>query len=227
MARPLRLSEADHAKVGEAVSDAESRTAGEIVAILADSSDGYEDVRLAWAALAAFLELTAFALMPDLHLDSYAPLRGDWVGEWTAGAMFTLSATMAAVVFVIVFAAQQWQALRFLLVPSPIKTNRVHEAAVRAFRIGAERRTRGRTGILIYLSMREHRAEIVADEAIATKVDAAVWGDAMDAMLAELKAGRVADGMVAAIERVGAVLAEHVPIGDGDRNELPDRLIEV
>ena len=94
-------------------------------------------------------------------------------------------------------------------------------------RIGAERRTHGRTGILIYLSMREHRAEIVADESIATKVDPGVWGDAMVAMLAELKQQRTADGMIAAVERVGAVLAEHFPRAEGDVNELPDRLIEV
>ena len=95
------------------------------------------------------------------------------------------------------------------------------------FKVGAERRTHGRTGILIYLSLAEHRAEIVADEAIASKVQAEVWGEAMAAMLAELHAGRVADGLIAAVEKVGAVLAQHFPRAEGDVNELPDRLIEV
>ena len=122
---------------------------------------------------------------------------------------------------------QLWQPLRLFLVPPPVKHRRVRERAVTCFKVGAERRTHGRTGILIYLSLAEHRAEIVADEAIASKVEAEVWGEAMAAMLAELREGRVADGLIAAVEKVGAVLAEHFPRAEGDVNELPDRLIEV
>jgi len=98
---------------------------------------------------------------------------------------------------------------------------------VRYFKVGAERRTQGRTGILIYLSMREHRAEIVADTAIAAQVAPEVWGQAMADMLVHIKEGRIADGMVAAIRDVGVVLAEHLPRADDDKNELPDRLIEL
>jgi putative membrane protein len=39
---------------------------------------------------------------------------------------------------------------------------RVRERAVNCFKVGAERRTHGRTGILIYLSLAEHRALIAA-----------------------------------------------------------------
>jgi len=85
----------------------------------------------------------------------------------------------------------------------------------------------GRTGVLIYLSMREHRAEIVADEAIATKVDPEVWGEAMSAMLSYVREGRIAEGMCAAVEKVGAIVAPHFPRADDDINEIPDRLIEV
>jgi putative membrane protein len=75
--------------------------------------------------------------------------------------------------------------------------------------------------------MRERRAEIVADEAIASKVAPDVWGEAMAAMLAELQHGRCGAGMAAAVERVGKVLAEHLPRQSDDVNELPDRLIEL
>jgi putative membrane protein len=95
------------------------------------------------------------------------------------------------------------------------------------FKVGAERRTHGRTGILIYLSMRERRAQIIADEAIASKVAPETWGEAMAALLAHIKEGRHADGMIAAVEKVGAVLAEHFPRAEDDQNELPDRLIEL
>ncbi|MEZ5742593.1 MAG: TPM domain-containing protein [Sphingomonadaceae bacterium] len=224
---PTYLSPEDRARVSDAVSQAEQKTVGEIVTILAERSDGYTDVALAWAAFVTFLALTALAIAPDFYLGIYEWLVGGWVQEWTPRGIFTLAAVVAALKFGGMLLIQLWQPLKFFLIPGPVRTNRVHERAVRAFRIGAERRTHGRTGILIYLSMREHRAEIVADESIATKVDPEVWGDAMEAMLAELKQGRTADGMIAAVERVGAILAEHFPIEEGDTNELPDRLIEV
>ena len=129
--------------------------------------------------------------------------------------------------FVAVWAILHWLPLRFFLIPPPIKTARALGRAIDLFKVGAERRTHGRTGILIYLSMREHRAEIVADEAIASKVTAETWGDAMAAMLVHIKEGRCADGMIAAVEKVGAVLAEHFPRAENDTNELPDRLIEL
>jgi len=75
--------------------------------------------------------------------------------------------------------------------------------------------------------MAERRAEIIADEAIASKVAPEVWGDAMHALLTEIRKGHVGDGMVAAIRKVGAVLAEHLPRAADDQNELPDRVIEV
>jgi putative membrane protein len=37
----------------------------------------------------------------------------------------------------------------------------------------------------------------------------------------------VGDGIVAAVERVGTVLAEHFPRSEGDINEIPDKLIEL
>ena len=95
------------------------------------------------------------------------------------------------------------------------------------FKTAAERRTVGRTGILIYLSMAEHRAEIVADEAITKVTTPETWGEAMTALLTHVKARRPADGIVTAVEIVGAVLAEHFPKSSADTNEIPDKLIEL
>ena len=95
------------------------------------------------------------------------------------------------------------------------------------FKAAAERRTVGRTGILMYLSMAEHRAEIVADQAITSVTTPETWGEAMEALIAEVKAGRPADGIVAAVSQVGTVLAEHFPRSSADTNEIPDKLIEL
>lgn len=221
------LSEADHNRISAAVSAAEGGTAGEIVTIVTDRSDGYWDVALAWSALIAATALLALSLAPAFYLGLIDRLSGAWANEWTPGEIFALALGVATLKFLGMLALQLWQPLKFWLIPRPVKARRVLARAITCFKVGAERRTHGRTGILIYLSMREHRAELVADAAIASKVSPEVWGEAMAAMLVEIKAGRLADGMVAAIERVGAVLAEHFPRHENDVNELPDRLIEV
>ena len=221
------ISEADHKRVSDAVAAAESRTAGEIVTVVADRSDGYSDVAFVWAALVSFTALAVFALFPDLVLGKIEWLAGGWNREWTDRELLGIATALAIVKFLGVWLVQLWQPLKFWLIPPPIKTARALRRAIDLFKVGAERRTHGRTGILIYLSMREHRAEIVADEAIASKVAPEIWGEAMAAMLADIRQGRCADGMIAAVEKVGAVLAEHFPRAEDDQNELPDRLIEL
>lgn len=223
----LYLTPADHERVSAAVHAAEQHTAGEIVTVVADRSDGYHDIVLAWSAAVALLALGVLATVPDFYLGLVDRVLGHWGHRWTPGEVFGLAAVVALLKFAGMWLLQLWLPLRYFLVPPAIKTDRTHRHALGLFKVGAERRTAGRTGILIYLSMQEHRAHIVADEAIASQVDPAVWGQAMVAMLAELKQGRLADGMIAAVERVGAVLAEHLPRTADDTNELPDRLIEL
>ena len=221
------MTDADRNRVAAAVAAAEGSTAGEIVTILTESSDSYADVALVWSALIALLALVVLAFAPEFYLGLYDRLTGAWVQHWTPGRVLGAAALVAALKFGATWLILLWRPLRLALVPAPVRHTRVHARALAAFRIGAERRTTGRTGILIYLSLAEHRAEILADETIAAKVDAEVWGDALAAMLAHLKDGRLADGLVAAVEKVGAVVATHLPRAADDTNELPDRLIEV
>jgi putative membrane protein len=222
-----RLSEAEHGAVGAAVAAAEANTAGEIVTVVTDRSDGYTDVALVWAAAVAFTAIAALTFWPDFFLGLVDRILGKWNAEWTPRGILGLALFVGIAKFAGMWLIQLWQPLKFFLIPGPIKSHRANAHAVELFKVGAERRTTGRTGILIYLSMRERRAEIVADEAIASKVSPEVWGEAMAAMLAHIKDGRIADGMVAAVERVGKVLAEHLPRETNDVNELPDRLIEL
>lgn len=227
MATISQMTEADRRRVAEAVRAAESGTAGEIVTIVTERSDTYHDVALVWSAIAAVLALVALAIAPDYYLGIWDRILGDWTIDWTPRQLFELAAVVAALKFGGSWLILLWKPLRLWLTPRPIRNARVRARAVTCFKVGAERRTHGRTGILIYLSMAEHRAEIVADEAITGQVSPEVWGHAMASMITELAKGRVADGMIAAIHEVGAVLAEHFPRAENDVNELPDRLIEV
>ena len=117
--------------------------------------------------------------------------------------------------------------LRLALTPGATKHRRARRRAVAIFQAAAAGRTTAKTGVLIYLSLAERRAEIVADEAILKLTDDHTWGEAMHALISEVREGRPADGIVAAIERVGAVLAEHFPRSADDKNEIPDKLIEL
>jgi putative membrane protein len=223
---PLHLSEADHLAVSAAVATAEAQSAGEIVTIIAGESNSFHDVALLWSALVAFAALAALTLFPD-YLTKIDWVLGNWASEWSAQHVLALGLFAATAKFLAMWLLQLWRPLRLALVPGPLKHARVRDRAVRYFKVGAERRTHGRTGILIYLSLAEHRAEIVADAAIAAKVAPEVWGEAMAALIAEIRAGRPGAGMVAAVEQVGVVLAQHFPRADDDKNELPDRLIEL
>ena len=221
------LTAEQRAVVTQAVAEAELTTSGEIVTVLADRSDGFSDVVLVYAVTAAFAAMSAFALFPATLLDLWNALTRSWGAQWTTGQLASLTIALGLVAFTLAWLILSIDAIRFALLPAPIKTARVHEAAIKHFKVGAERRTHGRTGVLLYLSMREHRAEIVADEPIAVKVPPEVWGEAMADMLVEIRKGAIAEGLAAGVRDVGGVLAEHFPRGEDDQNELPDRLIEL
>jgi putative membrane protein len=221
------LNEADHKIVSDAVAGAELTTSGEIVTVLADRSDAYSDVVLWWAVGLGFTAMSIFALLPQPFMELWDGLTNSWGDQWTTGQLASMTIALGLLTFLGSWALLSWDDLRFVFTPSPVKTARVHARAIKHFKVGAERRTHGRTGILIYLSMREHRAEIVADEPIAAKVPAEVWGEAMADMLSHIKQGHIAEGMAAGVRDVGQILSEHFPREEDDQNELPDRLIEV
>ena len=227
MAQQFTLTEAERDAVSAAVSAAESRTAGEIVTIMAEQSDSYHDVALVWSALIAFLALAVLAAFAPFYVGLIDHVTGSWESDWSAGKVFALALFVASAKFLGMWLLQLWKPLRLWLVPGPLKHARVRRRAVTNFKIGAERRTHGRTGVLIYLSLAERRAEIVADDAIAAHVAPEMWGEAMATLVGGIRRGVPAEGLVGAIEQVGAILAQHLPRAEDDVNELPDRLIEV
>ncbi|HEX8307836.1 MAG TPA: hypothetical protein VF645_05395 [Allosphingosinicella sp.] len=222
-----RFSEADHALVTEAVARAERSSDGEIVTIVAPRSDSYHDVGLHYAVLAMLLVPTIGALVPQSWIDWGLALVFGWNASLSFRLLMLLLVVKMAVIFLIVRFAFAWMPLRMALTPATTKTRRVRRRAVELFRAGTEKRTKGRTGILLYLSLLEHRAEIVADEAIHGRVEPDEWGEAMAALVDGVKAGRPGEGMGQAVEKIGEVLAICLPPTLDNPNELPDRLIEL
>lgn len=215
----------DHKIVTSAVSLAEKSTDGEIVTIVTGESDSYGDVAWAISGLVALTALLVISLFPEVYLNIIDLLAGGWSGisalpYWTLFVFTALKFFGTRLILI-------WKPLLFILVPPSIKKARVRKRAISLFRVSTDHRTVGRTGILLYLSMREHRAEIVADQAIAAKVEPGVWGDAMIAMIDRVRAGAPGEGMAEAVRQMGLVLTEHFPKTHQNPNELPDRLIEL
>ena len=223
----LTLTPDDHALVTAAVAEAERFSDGEIVTVVAKRSDKYHDVALHWAALAALAAMAGLALFPQALVAALDLALGAWRDEASPGEIVAAVTVLSTLAFLVALMILRAPALRLLLTPPATKTRRVRARALELFRANTEGRTRRRTGVLLYLSLAERRAEIVADTAIHAKVAPEVWGEAMADLVAHVRAGRPGQGMAAAVTRVGAVLAGHLPRAGDDTDELPNRLIQL
>ena len=223
----LTFSEDDHARISAAVAAAELNSDGEIVTIVSPKSDSYHDVGLHYAVLAMLLVPVTLGVLPHSWIDWATGLYLGWGEELSRGLLMTLLFAKLAAVFLIVRYALAYMPLRMALTPGSTKNRRVRRRALELFRVAAEHKTKGRTGVLLYLSLAERRAEIVADHAIHSKVEADVWGEAMAALVDAVKAGKPGEGMAQAVEKIGQVLAAHLPPTHDNPNEIPDRLIEL
>lgn len=221
------IVERDIVLVTEAVGAAEAGTDGEIATIVAGRSDSYRDVALIWSALVALLALAALAAFPDFYIGLFDRATGGWEHVWTHRELLTAALVVVTIKFAAMRALLLWQPLLLALTPRTVKARRTRARAIMLFKASTERRTRTRTGVLIYLSMAERQAELVADEAIAAKVPPELWGEAMAAMIGHLREGRPGEGMAAAVAKVGEVLAIHFPFSGTDPDEMPNRMISL
>lgn len=220
----MLFNDADRARIARAIADAEAGTAGEIVVIVNTRTHRYAATMLATAVLAA-LVLPFLAVLAGW---SPAALFADWdVIEISERHAIEAFVAVQTGVFVATLALVAGLRLDRILTPSPLRRDRVHHAAMMQFRARGLSATQGRTGLLLYVDEPEHVVEVIADDGIFAVVGPDDWADTVAALIDGIKAGRAADGMVAAIGRAGAVLSRHLPPRPGDVNELPDTLIEL
>jgi putative membrane protein len=203
----MQLSDADRARIVEAIRKAETQTAGEIYCVIARASSEYRLVPLAWAALLALL----------------VPLPLIYTTAWHAAVIYGVQ----LLVFLAVLLGLSHPKVRFRIVPPRTKRERAHAEAMRQFIARGLHHTEHRTGVLIFVSVAERYAEILADAGIDQKVTPHVWDQAVSALIRGIKTGRPADGFVAAIEQCAAVLATHFPPGRINRDELPNAVVEL
>ena len=203
----MRITDADRAQIVEAIRAAEGKTCGEIYCIVTAASSGYRLVPLAWAALLALV----------------VPLPLIQITTWPALVIYFFQ----LITFIVALFILSRPKLRFRIVPPRTKRDRAHAEGVRQFLARGLQNTEARTGVLIFVSVAERYAEILADAGIDRKVTPDVWGQAVSALVQGIKSDRPADGFVAAIKLCTAVLAVHFPPGAVNRDELPNALIEL
>jgi putative membrane protein len=195
----------DKRRIADAIARAERETAGEIVAVIAPESGSYWHVPFLWAGL------VALAVPWPLIFWTWWPIERIYLVQLA--------------VFACLLVVLSHRPLRLALVPRALRHARAHRRAVGQFLAQNLYTSVGNTGVLIFVSVAEGYAEILADSAIHAKVPKAEW-DAIVADLTEhIGRGQPADGFVRAIAAIGEHLARHYPPRQEVAKSLANHLI--
>jgi len=203
----------DHARVTAAIRAAEKTTSGEIYCVLARSSDGYFYPSAFIVACAMLLVSLAVALGLEYR--------------WHDVPVSTFAAAQILALCVGLIVLAVFPGLRIRLVPKSLRYGKAHGNAARQFLSRNIHTTEVRTGVLVFVSLAERYAEIVADAGINTRVPQEEWNRIVADLTREADAGRLTEGFEGAIAASGTLLARHFPYRPHDRNELDDKLVEI
>ena len=200
------LSESDRERVRQAVTKAEAGLAAEIVPCVFAQSSPYPETTWAGGASAAGLACAALFLIDVVH-PPWLPL--------STLILFVPAAGLAGA------ALGHWcRPVKRLF----IGRRRMEESAARrAKEVFFDRgvaRTKARDGVLVFASLLERRAVVLADEGVRGKVKPEAWEPAIAALTGAAGDGRVADGLIAAVEKVAAALRAAGVVGTNG-GELP------
>ncbi|WP_293798561.1 TPM domain-containing protein [uncultured Bosea sp.] len=199
------MDAADRDAIAEAVRRAELQTAGEIVVVIDRAASSYRNIPVMLA-----LTLALFAPWPLLSLTTISAQR-----------IFLIQLLFAAGLL----AALLWYGRGGRFVPGFVKRRRAHDVALREFTARGLTRTKGRTGVLLYIALQERYAEILADTGIDGLVEKDTWRGIIEPLLAAAREDRLTEGLIAAVGSVGTVLGRHVPPVPGDVDELSNKVI--
>lgn len=194
------------ARVADVVRRVESQTSAEIVVTVRAASDAYRDADLLAGSLLGFLLLCVYLYAPVTFTD-------DLVGPAVALAFtlgFLLSARVAPV--------------RRLFLARGRRRSAVRAAAREAFVDQSIATTRGRTGVLVFVSLLERRVEVVPDVGVTNAPLPAHWETTVAALERSLEPGLDLARFEQALAALAAPLSQALPRQDGDVNELPDEV---
>ena len=207
------FSDAERDRIREAVAEAETRTAGEIVPYVVRQRGDYD--------VATWRAASAGALLAGTLALAVAWLNDGWGWGWLYSA-WALALVMAgggvlgALLTVL-------DPVRRAFAGAETLDTTVHRRSAVAFVEEEVFDTRDRTGILLFVSLFEHRIEVVGDAGINAKVEPHEWEEVVGLIRDGIRQRSLADGLVAAIGKCGDLLHRRgVEIRPDDTDELPD-----
>ena len=210
------FTDAERERIRQAVQQAERVTKGEIVPMIVSASALYLEAGYRMGLILALLSL-ALLLTIEIY---WLP----W--GWHAG-----NAGWLLMAVVVSYGLGQWLGRAPMVVRLVTSRERMaHKVTLRAeqaFYKHGLHNTKGRTGILILVSMLERRVHVLADKGINDHVPAGTWDGIVNGILDGIRTGQATDAICSAITKCGVLLAEVAPTGSGDNpDELPDELIQ-
>jgi putative membrane protein len=201
------LTDDDRAAVRAAIAEAEKKTVGEILPVVVERSDPHPAAE--WLSALAFLLAGSTLLEPWLPWDHPVLLLLAQLAMGAAG--FGLARWLPGFQRAFVFENRA--------------TEVAQEQAFQEFWANGLHETEAATGVLLFVSLLEHRAIVLADRGIDAKVGDGFWEATNEAILAGVRRGSLRDGLIDGIRHAGDALAEHFPWREGDRDEIPNRVI--
>jgi putative membrane protein len=198
------FSEDERRRIVAATRQAEARTSGELVVLVAETSGRHRDVEVASALI---VSVVASALVTV-----FVPQVSWWYWIALSAAIFPLS---------LLFFARA-QAVTLSVVPPRRIEDSVRAGALRAFHEHGLNQTKGQTGVLFYIALAERTVFVLADKGIHEKITQQELDRHAREIAAGMKAGRACEALLQAIAGIGEVLAAHFPRSADDVNELAD-----
>jgi putative membrane protein len=182
----------EHRRIDAAIEAIKRDTSADLCVVVTRASDRYSLYPIASAALAAILLGVIVSL----------------VRPGTASRVVIAIQLWSLIVLTLVF---DWFPIRLSLVPKRVKHARAQQLAHREFNAHELAKPKQPHRILLFVSLGERYVEIIADHHTHALAPAGTWNKIVDEFLAAVKAGRVADGVLSAIESCGAILKAHHP----------------
>lgn len=209
--------------VEEAVRQAEKKTTGEIAAAVIPESADYASRELFAAFIGGVLMYAV--LIPFTGRIAEILTNIFWgVPLWCVSAIIGAASWGFAA---LIYLCANIPAFDRFLVPAEVRHRAVYNRALRHFAQSGVYATKEHTGILIFISVLEREAVILADKGINEKVKQEQW----DAIAAELASGlgrrglHAEDVIAQAVRSCGELLSSHFPAHEENPDELPDAVL--
>ena len=201
------LTEAELAQVHAELAAVEKKTVGEVLPVVLERSDAHHG--------ASWLAGLSFLLAGSVLGAGWLPWDRPWL-------VLLVQLGFVAIGYA---TARLLPGFLRLFVSEARAEEMAEEQAFQEFHRHELHATEGKTGVLLFVSLLERRAIVLADAGIDARVDEDQWKRTNEALLAGVARGSLKDGLIEGIRSTGNVLELHFPWTQGDRNEVPDRVI--